>query len=61
MLTNNSPETLVSNNYLAGFTIDKTTGNYGDQTYDYYPHCDFMANYIPFETAGGGCADEESD
>lgn len=60
MLTNNLPEIPVFNNYIVGFTIDKTSGNNGDQVYAYYPNCDFMANYIPFETAGGGYADEWS-
>lgn len=55
MLTNNSSQNIVINNYVASFTINKVTGNYGDVVYGYYPNCDFMANYIPFETQGRGC------
>ena len=60
MLTNNSPGNLAINNHVVGFTIDKISGKYTDPLNDWYPNCDFMINYIPFETAGGRCAEEES-
>lgn len=52
---------LVINNYIVGFTIDMISGNYINPLSEWYPNCEFMTNYIPFETAGAGCADEESD
>ena len=47
----------VINNIFAGFDVYPLTGNYKNHLYDWYPNCNFMVDYLPFEhqaCAAGG-------
>ncbi len=57
-LMNESFGLSVVNNIFAGFNFEGNTGNYQPQLYDWYQHCNFMVDLIPFEHAP--CAQQEA-